>query len=112
MESELCCDEAATATSSRRAYGEMLLQLATSASFETVPAWASAGGVRERIQRIIAPTPCNRAAGLARSVMVAGVLALGFVAGCCIDGESKQATGPELDQEAALRLSADAFPLR
>ncbi len=105
IESELCCDEAATANSSRRAYGEMLLHLATAASFEAAPAWAARGGVRERIQRLIAPAPCGRAAAFVRSTMVAGVLALGFAAGCCIDSK------PSLVQEAAVRLDADPFPL-
>ena len=111
IESELCCDEAATATSSRRAYGEMLLQLATRTSLETVPAWAAVGGVRERIERIIAPSNCGRVAGWARALLVAGVLATGVVAGCCIDGDSKQVTGADLGQEAAVRLGAEAFPL-
>jgi beta-lactamase regulating signal transducer with metallopeptidase domain len=112
IESELCCDEAATVSSSRRDYGEMLLNLAVASSFETVPAWASGSGVRERIQRLIAPTPCGRASAWGRALMVAGVVLTGLVAGCCIDGVKPPVSGYDLSQEASLRLSAEAFPLR
>ena len=110
IESELRCDEAATVASGRRAYGEMLLNLATNPCFETMPAWA-AGSVRERIQRLAAPTNCSRTAAAVRTLMILGVLAAGLVAGCCVEGYRKAAVHPGLGNEAALRLAAEAFPL-
>lgn len=112
IESELCCDEAATRSSSRRAYGEMLLHLATDTAFETVPAWASSGSLKERIQRLIAPRPCGRVNGWARALVVAAVLAVGLVAGCCVDIARKAPSSNDLQTEAELRLSADPFPLK
>ncbi len=112
IESELCCDEAATATSSRRAYGEMLLHLAARTAFETVPAWASTGSLKERIQRLVAPRPCGRLNGWARALVVAAVLTIGFVGGCCVDIARKLPSSNDLKTEAELRLGADPFPLK
>ena len=112
METELCCDEAATATSSRRAYGEMLFNLAVGSSFETVPAWAPASGVKERIQRLLEPSRCGRISTWVRAVVMAGVVVAGLLAGCCIDMPKQLVEDAELSQEAAVRLAAEAFPLR
>ena len=112
IESELCCDEAATVPTGRRAYGDMLLRLATTSCFENAPAWAAANSVRERIERLVAPKHCGRVAGTVRSLMFVAVVATGIIGGCCIDGLKKPSTDSELKSEAALRLSAEAFPLR
>jgi bla regulator protein BlaR1 len=106
LESELCCDEAATRGTGRRAYGELLLSLATGARFETAAAWASAGGLKERLHRLLSPASAPDARWWAhpkRALAVLGAAAL--IIGCCVTPSFTP-----LQKEAMLRLSADPFP--
>ena len=106
LESELCCDEAATRDTGRRAYGELLLSLATGVRFETAASWASSGGLRERLQRLLSPAPELPGPWWTSPRRLTAALAAGLlVVGCCVTLKFSPA-----QQEAMLRLSADPFP--
>lgn len=106
LESELCCDEAASRGTGRRAYGELLLSLATGASFETAAAWnAAGGGLRERLHHLLAPMPHGRPWWQQPVKVVAMLGALLLAAACCFTPKASL-----LYQEAETRLAANPFP--
>lgn len=109
LESELCCDQAATrdnnSVNSRRAYGELLLSLATGTRYETAAAWSSAGGLRERMHRLLSPAS-TRARRLSPGRMIVLTFALLLAIGCCFTPKFS----PLLRAEAKLRLEANPFP--
>jgi bla regulator protein blaR1 len=105
IESELCCDAAASAALGQRAYGAMLLAMATRTPLAMLPAWSSQPAIKERLQRLLLVAPQGSALGCflraGAALMIAAVM--GSIV-CSLQGADALAA------EAALRLSADAFP--
>lgn len=105
IESELTCDSAAVGGTCPRAYGRLLLALATDATpTQTAVAWSARHSLRERLERLIVPRPCSKGCAAVRIVLVSLLLAGAAVVALALRGNESD--------EVALRLEADPFPLR
>ncbi len=107
IESELACDAAAVGTTCPRAYGRLLLALATDAApMQTAVAWSARHSLRERLERLITPPPCGRASAIIRASLVTLLLATTALAALAM--RSREIT----PDEVTVRLAADPFPNR
>jgi beta-lactamase regulating signal transducer with metallopeptidase domain len=111
-ESEVCCDEEAATSCSRREYGEMLLAHATQMPVQTFAmSFARRSGLRVRLQRLFATRRVSPWA-LSTRWLTAWVLILGaaFLMASIRVMPPQLAQGISLKEEAQLRLQADPFP--
>ncbi|WP_395751703.1 M56 family metallopeptidase [Prosthecobacter sp.] len=112
-ESEICCDEEAVSSCSRREYGEMLLAHATSQtpSQTFAMSFARRSGLRVRLQRLFETRRASRWAVSTRW-LTAWLLILGatFLMASIRVMSPALAHGISLKDEARLRLMADPFP--
>ncbi|MES2569408.1 MAG: M56 family metallopeptidase [Verrucomicrobiota bacterium] len=108
IESEFCCDQAAASSPAitKRAYGEMLLGLATDLSWRMTPAWSSRHALRERIERLLQPAACGRCNTALRFAAMLVAVAATLLMACSI----RPMTSDALHAEASLRIDANPFP--
>ena len=106
IESELACDAAAVGQSCPRAYGRLLLALATDNGppMQTAVAWSARHSLRERLERLITPPPCGKASAILRASLVAVLLASTALAALTM--RSREI----IPDEVTTRLEADPFP--
>ncbi|WP_395737641.1 M56 family metallopeptidase [Prosthecobacter sp.] len=111
-ESEICCDEEAVSSCSRREYGEMLLAHATQAPSQAFAmSFARRFGLRARLQRLFETRRASRWA-LSTRWFAAWLLILGasFLMASIRVMPPQMAQGISLKDEARLRLMAEPFP--